>query len=215
MALRTRMPGSDDPPFRRALVALGLALASLVTAGAARAQDAFPVFPLAIAVATLDGAPVVDDAWIDTEVAQANAIFAPSGVSFEVRSRRALEARFAALETRADRHALGAELAAGMISVFVVGSLRDVDDPSQLRRGVHWRPAGMPGAHFVVVSRVAGPDVLAHELGHFFGNPHSDVPNDVMSYQRDGTTPAFFERHEIVRIRRHARRFRARGEIVL
>lgn len=195
---------------------VGLVLLSLsLAAGAARAQETFPTFPLAIAVATLDGAPVVDDAWIDAEVAQANAIFAPSGVSFEVRERRALDARFSALETRADRHALGAEMRPGLISVFVVGSLRDVDDPSQMRRGVHWRPAGLPGAHFVVVSRIAGPDVLAHELGHFFGNPHSDVPNDVMSYQRDGVTPAFFERHEIGQIRRHARRFRARGEIGL
>ncbi len=198
-----------------------LIAASLLAAGAAglgrgaeaRAQDA-SVFPIALAVATEGGAPVVDEAWIEAELASANTIFAPAHVSFTVRETRPLDARFAHLETRADRHALGAELHDGVVNVFVVRSLRDVDDPSLMRRGVHWRPAGMPGAHFVIVSSISGPDVLAHELGHFFGNPHSDTPNAVMSYQRDGTVTAFFEPHELARIRRSARRFLARGEIV-
>ncbi len=204
----------DDRGHGPALTAAALAL---LVATAARAQQApLPTFPLALAVAVgQTGAPVVDDAWITAEIAQANAIFAPAGVSFEERSRRALDARFAQLETRADRHALGAEMSASHVNVFVVLSLRDVDDPTQLRRGVHWRPVGMPGAHFVVVSSIAGPDVLAHELGHFFGNPHSDTPNDVMSYQRDGTVTPFFERAELTRIRRRARRFRATLEIGL
>lgn len=190
-----------------------LAALVLVVATGAEAQATFPVFPLALAVATDAGAPVVDEAWIAEEIAQANTIFAPSGVSFTQRSRRALDERFARLETRADRHALGAEMTPSVINVFVVLSLRDVDDPTQMRRGVHWRPANLPGAHFVVVSSIAGPDVLAHELGHFFGNPHSDTPNDVMSYLRDGTVTPFFERAELGQIRRHARRFRARAEI--
>lgn len=191
-----------------------LALVLLGAAAGARAQDAVPPFPLALAIATGDdGAPEVSDAWIAAEIAQANVIFGPSGVSFVEASRRPLDAHFAAIETRADRHALGAEMTASRVNVFLVRSLRDVDDTTQMRRGVHWRPAGIAGAHFVIVASVAGPDVLAHELGHFFGNPHSDVPNDVMSYQRDGTVTPFFERPEIVRIRRHARRFRASGEI--
>jgi hypothetical protein len=188
-------------------------VAALVVPLGGRAQDP-SVFPIVLAVATDAGAPVVDDEWIRGELAAANLIFAPSHVSFAVRETRPLDARFAHLETRADRHALGAELRPEVINVFVVGSLRDVDDPSLMRRGVHWRPAGIPGAHFVVVSSISGPDVLAHELGHFFGNPHSDTPNDVMSYQRDGTITAFFEAHELTRIRRSARRFLARGEIV-
>lgn len=197
--------------MRGALIA---ALALLVAAGA-HAQAGFPVFPLALAIAEENGAPVVDDAWVTEEIAQANAIFSPSGVSFELRSRRPLDAHFTHLETRADRHALGEELRPDVVNVFVVGSLRDVDDTTLMRRGVHWRPAGMPGAHFCVVSSIAGPDVLAHELGHFFGNPHSQTPNDVMSYQRDGTVTPFFERAELGRIRRHARRFRASGEVGL
>jgi hypothetical protein len=186
----------------------------LVLAAAARAQpSAFPPFPLAVAIAEENGAPVVTDVWLTEEIAQANTIFAPSGVSFVLRTRTVLDARFTHLETRADRHALGEVLSPSLVNVFVVGSLRDVDDPTLMRRGVHWRPATIPGAHFVVVASIAGPDVLAHELGHFFGNPHSDTPNDVMSYLRDGTVTPFFERPELGQIRRHARRFRARAEI--
>jgi hypothetical protein len=196
-------------------VRLGLVALALLFATAAHAQTTFPVFPLCVAVAEENGAPVVDDTWIAGQIAQANTIFAPSGVSFELRARRALDVRFVHLETRADRHALGAELAANLVNVFIVGSLRDVDDTTLMRRGVHWRPAGIPGAHFVVVSSIAGSDVLAHELGHFFGNPHSQTPNDVMSYLRDGTVTPFFERGEIGCIRRHARRFRERAEIGL
>lgn len=194
------------------LLVLGAPFVGSATS-ALRAQDP-AAFPLSIAIASEGQARVVDDAWLEAELAAANAIFSPSNVSFTVRATRPLDARFTHLETRADRHALGAELQPGVINVFVVGSLRDVDDPSQMRRGVHWRPAGLPGAHFVIVSSVSGPDVLAHELGHFFGNPHSDTPNDVMSYQRDGTVQAFFEAHELARIRRFARRFLASGEIV-
>ena len=191
-----------------------IALALFVATGA-RAQDAFPTFPLALAIAEENGARVVDDAWIARELAQANTIFAASGVSFEVRTQRALDARFGAVETRADRNAFATERMTSMVNVFVVRSLRDVDDRTQMLRGVHWRPEGLSGAHFVIVSSIAAPDVLAHELGHFFGNPHSQTPNAVMSYQRDGSVTPFFEREEIVRIRRHARRFRHSGEIGL
>jgi hypothetical protein len=183
-----------------------------VVASVVHAQAASP-FPIALAVAAEDGAAVVEEAWIDAELAQANAIFAPSGVSFTVGMRRALDTRFAAIETRSDRNALATELRGRMVNVFVVRSLRDVDDPSQMRRGVHWRPMAVPGAHFVIVSSIASSDVLAHELGHFFGNPHSTTPNAVMSYDRYGAVLPFFEPAEIVRIRRHARRFRERGEI--
>ena len=198
--------------MRSASVVIGLAL---IVATGARAQAAFPTFPLALAIAEDSGVRVVDDAWIAAELAQANAIFAASGVSFEIRTQRALDAGHAAVETRADRNVFATERTTSMVNVFVVRSLRDVDDPTQMRRGVHWRPEGLGGAHFVIVSSIAAPDVLAHELGHFFGNPHSPTPNAVMSYQRDGTITPFFERDEIVRIRRHARRFRRSGEIGL
>ena len=48
---------------------------------------------------------------------------------------------------------------------------------------------------------------IGHELGHYFGNPHSPTPNNIMSYTRDGVTPPFFDSLQIRRIRTHAGRF--------
>ncbi len=103
-----------------------------------------------------------------------------------------------------------------VINWFAVQSLRDVDDPSRMRSGVHWRPATRPGAHLVIVSARADSDVLAHELGHFFGNRrHPDVPGNIMSYRETppGTLP-FFGDTQKRRIRRFARRFLQTREIV-
>ncbi len=122
----------------------------------------------------------------------------------------------ARLENRRDRHALGRRQHPQRIDVFVVRSLRDVDEPERMRQGVHWRPRGDEfdaRAHFVIVSSIAGPTVLAHELGHYFGNGHSDVPGNIMSYER-GDVPPFFDDAQRARIRFSLRRFLAREELV-
>ena len=187
----------------------------LVSASAsAAAQEPFPTLPVRFAVAEVDGERVVDDAWLASQLAWANRIFEPAGVSFEIAEIGSLDARHAMLEDRTDRHALGDELADGVINVFVVASLRDVDDPSRLRMGVHWRPHGHPGAHLVIVSRTSAPTVLAHELGHFFGNrQHSETRGNIMSYDRGDGEP-FFDASQIARIRRFARRFLRTRELV-
>ncbi len=194
-----------------------VALAILTWAAAAPAQpSALPAFPLSITVAEHEGAPVVDDAWIREQVANANTIFEPHGVTFVLARQQRMGEEHARLETRRDRHALGALLNEHVIDCFLVLSLRDVDDPSRYRQGVHWRPRGEAypaGAHFVVVSSIAGPTVLAHELGHYFGNGHSDVPGNIMSYER-GEVPPFFDATQAARIRFSARRFLRRGELV-
>ena len=199
----------------RAPVIFGSVLV-LVAAAAppvARTQD--EPLPIALTMAEPSaGAPAVTEAWLAERLAQANAIFAPSGVAFVLRERRTMGAEHAAMEDRSDRHALADLLVARSINVFVVASLRDVDDPSLMRQGVHWRPHGRRHLHYVIVSAVAGPTTLAHELGHFFGNPHSDTPDNVMSYTRDGAVPPFFDAAQLRRIRRHARRFLSEGELV-
>ena len=164
------------------------------------------VFPLRIHVPQAS----VDAPWIAEQVEQANTIFGPHGVRFVAHERLALDDALSVLEDRRDRHALGAHLDSARIDVFVVRSLRDVDDPSLMRRGVHWRPAGRPGAHFVIVSAISGPTVLAHELGHYFGNPHSPTPGNIMSYDR-GEVPPFFDADQVRRIVRSARRFARSG----
>lgn len=201
-----------SPLFASLLASVALLCASVP---APAQPPSIPTLPLSITVAAHEGAPVVSEAWIDEQVANANTLFGPHGVSFRVVRRERMDARHARLETRRDRHALGALLHRGVIDCFLVLSLRDVDDPSRYRQGVHWRPRGddVPArAHLVIVSSIAGPNVLAHELGHYFGNGHSDVPGNIMSYAR-GDGPPFFDDTQARRIRFEARRFLRRGEL--
>ncbi len=166
------------------------------------------------AVAAPDGRPVVERAFLEAMIARADRIFAPARLSFELGGLRTVDGSYARLETRRDRHALAAEVRPGVINVFVVASLRDVDDPSRHRQGVHWRPdRTRPRLHYVIVSAAASPDVLAHELGHFFGNHrHSETAGNIMSYVRSGEP--FFDEAQLRVIARHVARFVRTGELV-
>lgn len=193
---------------------LGIPIAVLLSAAVIAPAQSVTTMPIALTVAEENGAAVVGEGWIRERLAQADAIFAPAHVAFLVRERHTMGEPHLAMETRSDRHALAELLVARSINVFVVRSLRDVDDPSLMRQGVHWRSPRVPGSHYVIVSSVAGETTLAHELGHFFGNPHSPVVNNIMSYERDGTVLPFFDERQLRRIRARARRFLSSGEIV-
>lgn len=199
--------------MHRFLPALGVALLSTSLAPTSGAQVS-PPLPIAFTVALEEGNEVASRAWLAEQVAQANAIFSPSDTAFVEREHRTMGPEHAHMENRSDRHALADLLVARSINVFVVASLRDVDDPTLMRRGVHWRSANHPGTHHVILSAISGPTVLAHELGHFFGNPHSPVPNNIMSYERDGEVLPFFDADQLRRIRRFRRRFLASEELV-
>jgi hypothetical protein len=188
-------------------------LLGVAASGGAQTSPRLPVLPLSVTVAEVDGQPVVTDAWLDEQVEHANTIFGAYGVTFRVVARHRMDDSHARLETRADRHALGALLHPQVADCFFVLSLRDVDDPTQMRRGVHWRPPGRPGAHFVIVSSISGPNILAHELGHYFGNTHSQVPGNIMSYER-GDGPPQFDDEQGARIQATARHFLARRDLV-
>jgi hypothetical protein len=54
--------------------------------------------------------------------------------------------------------------------------------------------------------------VLAHELGHYFGNPHSPVVDNVMSYERSGAA-VFFDADQGKRIAAKARAYVRSGEL--
>jgi hypothetical protein len=171
-------------------------------------------FPISFAVAEVDGEQVVEREWLEEQVEAAKEIFRPAGVQFVLERVRPLPAEHAMLEDRADRHALGALVERRVINCFIVASLRDVDDPRLYRRGVHWRARGHgPNNHFVIVSAVSGETVLAHELGHFFGNPHSTTAGNIMSYDR-GEVPPFFDEAQQRRIALFARRFVRTRELV-
>ena len=211
------------PPFPGVVRSGAVWLAVLSTAlllcpRAAQADD--PVsFGLRVMVAEVDGEPVVDEQWVAERIGWANRIFEPATLDFRQRSREPLAEEHADLVSRSDRHALGPLVEGTLIHVFVVRSLANVDVDGDFIRGVHWRSRrGGPGPgggrrHYVILSSIAGPTVLAHELGHFFGNPHSDTPGNIMSYSR-GSGPPFFDRAQLGRIRRHRQRFLSTRELI-
>ena len=196
-------------PAVRAGLALACALFVLASPRPARAADV--IFGLSISVARDAGARVVDDAWVNAQIDEANRLFAPLGTRFRWTLEKELAEPHGEMHTRADRDALTPLTERDAIDVFLVRALEDVDEPGRMRMGVCW--TGRGGKRFLVVSRIAAPSVLAHELGHFFGNPHSQVLNNVMSYSRDGSPP-FFDAVQMATIKRSSSQFIASGRLV-
>ena len=198
--------------------AVALALSTVVVSAAAqhtaKVEPLLPVLPLSVAIVADDeGRAARDDAWIDAQIAQAERLFAPHGVHFRKVRTRALPPRFARLETRDDRDALAAECDKGVVNVFIVASLRDVDEPERFRQGVHWRSRSAPAKHYAIVSAVAQPTTMAHELGHFFGNPHSAVVDNLMSYERTSVEATFLDERQGKKSRQLARLYLGSREL--
>ena len=159
-------------------------IAMLLAPSVARADET--VYGLSIAIARDGKERVVDDVWMQDQIAQANSFFVPLAVRFRWTHEKDLPEPHGELHSRADRDALARYAERSVIDVFVVRTLEDVDTPGILRMGVCWQG---PGRRYVVVAQSARPTVLAHELGHFFGNhEHSKTKNNLMSYDRDGGT---------------------------
>ncbi len=192
---------------------IGGALLLLPTPTRAADEPTIATFPIVFAVTQNAGDPVREDAWLDEQLAFAESLFGPHGVHFKKAARRLVGSLHAELETRADRDALFSLTRPGVINVFVVSSLRDVDEKERFRFGVHWRPSQQPTSRYVILSATAPPSVLAHELGHYFGNPHSPTPNNIMSYTRTGGT-LFFDDAQLARVRATARRCLQEREIL-
>ena len=141
---------------------------------------------LAVRVAEVEGKPVVDGAFVQRQLAAANRIFEPHGVRVRLAELGRLPGELAELESRADRDRLAAHLHRKAVTCFVVKSLRDVDDPSSYRLGVHWhKRRDRALRHYVVLTPEALGSTLAHELVHFFGEPgHRKDRCNLMSYGR-------------------------------
>lgn len=186
-----------------------------VAAGSARAQVAQDVveLPIAARVAGKGSSRVVSSAFLAIHLAEANRVFAPYGVRFYVTGDADLDPRFRALETKADRDALGDELTAGAINVFYVHSLRDVDDPSLLRMGVCWRRLSNLKQKYVIVAESARDATTAHELGHYLGLPHAYVVNNLMSYLRADESAVFLDAAQGKIVRGNAAGLVKRGEV--
>jgi hypothetical protein len=175
--------------LRRFMPALLIAL-GIVGVGTSVAAGEPVRIPVVLHIAQDEGTPVVDQTFLAGQLAFANQTFLPLGFQLVVHERFLLPPGYAELNTRADRDTLASVVRRGALHWFVVRKLMDVDEPGRERRGVHWHERDPIRRHFVIVSKIAGPYVLAHELGHFFGNPkHSEVPGNLMSYQRTERPP--------------------------
>lgn len=183
-----------------------------VMAGTAGGDERKLTFGLEVFVVVENGSRVKDRAWLDAEVAHANELFAAAGIDFEIARIREIDARWAHIATRDHRDALGRRARTpGLISVFLVRQLDDVDIEGKKLFGVHWRYRKDRKKTWVILSaRDKTATALAHELGHFFGLPHSRYRKSVMN-KRPRAEPSWPERvfvkPELSRIRRECQRF--------
>lgn len=139
-------------------------------------------FEIALHVVEEDGADVRTPQWVAAQVREANRLFAPIGVGFRIGSAKVVDAGFADVATRLDRDRLGRdEHTLGVVHVFVVRRLADVDVEGEVIRGVHWRDRAQTSRRWIILSSIASPMVLAHELGHFFGLPHTRHRKSIMN----------------------------------
>ncbi len=190
-----------------------VAALALPVLAASTEAGAIPKLPLSFAVATVDGQPAQDAAWVDVQVAEMEALFGPLGVHPEKVAVRPIADRFGRIETRADRDALASEHRPGVVNIFVVGALMDVDEPGRTRRGVHWRNRRSPSTRYVILAADAMTTVLAHEMGHYFGNYHTATMDNLMSYRRSGG-PVFLDPAQGRTIQSGARQAFESGELV-
>lgn len=173
-----------------------------------------PTLPLRIVVAAEHGKPVVSDPWIRIRVNEARRLMLPHGVDVETVTCGQLDAQFARLETPEDRDSLAAQIAPKVINVFVVARLRDIDKPDRFILGVRWRLRRNVAKDYVILSTKASPTTLAHELGHYLGNGHSPVDNNIMSYDRSDPTAVRFDAAQGLRMRQVGRRLLRTGRLI-
>ena len=165
-------------------------------------------FAIQLHVAGDDHGPVASADWIAAQLAAANRHFERLDVGFQLAGVDALPATAVHLETRKDRDELSDKLGGKLIHVFVVGQLDDVDEEGAIAYGVTWH-APKDDRKYVIVSAQALERTLAHELGHFFGLPHSAYAISIMNKTERKEPPAeqrTFADDEIAAMKPHVAR---------
>lgn len=160
---------------------------------------------------------VRDAAWWEAQMEVSKRLFAPVNVDFYLRSVTALDAAKGDVVTRSQRDDfLGQAKARDGVDVFLVRTLADVDIKGAYIRGVHWRRRDNVAKRWVILSSKAEPEVLAHELGHFFGLPHSRYRVSIMNKSPRKSPPwseRVFAPPELKKIARHRDKMLKSGRI--
>jgi hypothetical protein len=166
-----------------------------------------------------NGKPVQTPTWLAGEIAHANELFAAIGVAFQLDHVTFIGTPWPHVHSRADRDALGDRTREpGVVHVFMVRQLDDVDIEGAVLYGVHWRRRGDRSQRWIILSaRDESSTTLAHELGHYFGLPHSEYEESIMN-KAPRSSPRWPERvfatPEVARMRAHRDRMLRIGFLV-
>jgi hypothetical protein len=189
-------------------IALALATPALASTAASPFIDAAPsceperthCFSIHLHVA--DG--MIEPAWMTTQVAMANHHFTEVGASFKIVK---VDARtMDRVDTIADRASLKKHVTGRTIHVFITNRLQDVDVADNEIRGVTLKK---DDTKYIILSVIAPDRVLAHELGHLFGLPHSKHAISIMNKTERIDPPIeqrTFAPEEIVKLKAGAKR---------
>jgi len=143
---------------------------------------------------------------VDRWLTKASELMADAGVTFRAASLKTETMDSAIVPSVAVRNQLVSRAKFdGTIHLYVARKVSDIDKEGGWIAGVHWRYWGskksMKGQHCVILSASAcGVETLAHEFGHFFGEPHTKAPDNIMCSpgRRAGAT---FSAAQITRIK--------------